>query len=142
MITVAFTPSRKNSKDFVELKNFLAKNTKDSEEIVTLPNGVLEVNCLSDEKSKGVTRIFKEISYEPKRAIVLDARNPNLISKTLKELKDAIGLSEFNAPNLRERFYIITQSPNSNILNQLVTGNNTHLTTLLEKPFFDQVMGF
>lgn len=130
MITVAFTPYKEHSRGFTDLKSFLNSHIKQSKEIITLPQGPVEINELNNKE-----QVVKELSYNPKRTVVIDATNPDLIPDVLKALKDSIG-KDFNASDLQNRFYIISESfYGTYVLNQLITKDNTHLKNLLEKVF-------
>lgn len=136
MICVAFTPYKKHSRGFIDLKEFLNSHRKKSKEIITLPEGAIEIDKLNNKE-----QIFNVLSFNPKRAIVIDATNPDLISDVLKEFKDSIGTKNFNAGDLKDRFYIISESfYGTYVLNQLITKDNTHLKNLLEKPFAGQII--
>lgn len=141
MITVAFTPYIKGSRGYIELQELL-KKSQDTEDLISLPNGLIETDQIEDLEGQEVKKILDVLSYEPHRALVVDARDPDLICNTLRDLQKMVGNPDFSARELRERFFIITQSSAQNILNQLITGVDQHLQTLLEKPYFDQIAFF
>ena len=143
MITVTFTPFPRESKEYLNLRRLLIEHSPAPDPgSIGLPFGTYETNELYDQNGNGGRQIVRELSYRPKRAVIIDARDPDLISDTLTALKRLVGAEAFRAGNIVGRFFIITQNPTENILNGLLSEYDEHLRTLVEKPYTDQISYF
>lgn len=143
MITVTFSPFTRQSKEYLNLRRFLIEHSPAPDPgSIGLPFGTYETNQLHDQNGNGGRQILKELSYRPKRAVIIDARDPDLISDTLTTLRRLIGTEVFRASDMVGRFFIVTQHSAGDILNGLLSRYDEHLRNLVEKPHNDQISFF
>lgn len=143
MITVTFTPFDIKSKEYSNLRRLLIEHSPAPDRgSISLPFGTYETNIIDDKGGNGGKQVLRELDYNPKRAVIVDARDPDLISNTLTTLNRLIGVEGFRAADISGRFFIVTRNFTCDIVNGLLSGYDEHLRNLIEKPFNDQIRCF
>jgi hypothetical protein len=143
MITVTFTPFDLQSKEYLNLRRLLVEHSPAPDRgSISLPFGTYETNMLNDKGGNGGKQVLRELNYNPKRAVIVDARDPDLISDTLTTLNKLTGTEGFRAADISGRFFIVTRNFACDIVNGLLSGYDEHLRNLVEKPYNNQIRYF
>lgn len=86
MIISVLTPYKLGSREHIDLNRFLEESKQNqSRNLIRLPTNTVLYNQLTDKNHRGATHIVREFNLKPRRAVVLDARDPDLLYETLNE---------------------------------------------------------